>query len=196
MINFNKTYFLTSFGFAEQLAESTDKEVIFCGRSNVGKSSLINKLCSQNKLARVSSSPGKTTTINFFQAPENVVLVDLPGYGYAKRSEKDIIRWSELMESYFSSDRNIVQALILLDSRHKPNSDDMEMIEYFNRFEIPYWAILTKTDKLNKSEYIEQVEQYNSILVPLKCQRIIPFSVKNEVDSENLRNLLSESLNS
>ena len=67
MINFNKTYFLTSFGFAEQLAESTDKEVIFCGRSNVGKSSLINKLCSQNKLARVSSSPGKTTTINFFK---------------------------------------------------------------------------------------------------------------------------------
>ena len=196
MINFNKTYFLTSFGFAEQLAESTDKEVIFCGRSNVGKSSLINKLCSQNKLARVSSSPGKTTTINFFQAPENVILVDLPGYGYAKRSEKDIIRWSELMESYFSSDRNIVQALILLDSRHKPNSDDMEMIEYFNRFEIPYWAILTKTDKLNKSEYFEQVEQYNSILVPLKCHRIIAFSVKNEVDSENLRNLLSESLNS
>jgi GTP-binding protein len=196
MINFRKTEFVTSFGFAEQLAESKDREIVFCGRSNVGKSSLINKLCGQNKLARVSSSPGKTTTINFYRTTEDLILVDLPGYGYAKRSKDDFFRWSELMERYFSSGRNIIHALVLLDSRHEPTDDDLQMIEYMNRFSIPYWAVLTKTDKLNKTEYAEQSELFKAVLEPLGCAKIIPFSIKNEKDAEALRNDLSDLVNS
>lgn len=196
MINFRKTVFVTSYGFAEQLAESSDREIVFCGRSNVGKSSLINKLCAQNKLARVSSSPGKTTTINFYRTAEDLVLVDLPGYGYAKRSKEDFYRWSNLMERYFSSGRNIVHAMILLDSRHDPTDDDLQMIDYMNRYGIPYWAVLTKTDKLNKTEFAERVEYFNIQLMPMGCLKIIPFSIKNERDAETLRYSLSECLNS
>ena len=194
MINFRKTVFLTSFGFAEQLRPGTGREVVFCGRSNAGKSSLINKICGQNKLARVSSSPGKTTTINFFTSDADITLVDLPGYGFARRSGDELQRWSNLMETYFGTGRNIALALVLLDCRHDPTDDDYDMIEYMNRFGIEYWAVLTKTDKLNKSELSERLARFEEILEPLNCARIVPFTVKNEESAENLRIMLSECL--
>ncbi|MBQ4240229.1 MAG: YihA family ribosome biogenesis GTP-binding protein [Oscillospiraceae bacterium] len=194
MINFRKTSFLTSFGFAEQLRPSTGREVVFCGRSNAGKSSLINKICGQNKLARVSSSPGKTTTINFFPSDGDITLVDLPGYGFARRSGEELEIWSKLMETYFGTQRNIALALVLLDCRHDPTEDDLDMIEYMNRFGIEYWAILTKTDKLNKAEMSVRSERFEEILRPLNCARVIPFTVKNEESAEILRTLLSECL--
>ncbi|MBR5979643.1 MAG: YihA family ribosome biogenesis GTP-binding protein [Oscillospiraceae bacterium] len=193
MINFRKTTFLTSFGFAEQLRPGTGREVVFCGRSNAGKSSLINKICGQNKLARVSSSPGKTTTINFFRSGE-AYFVDLPGYGFARRSGKELQRWSRLMETYFGTDRNIALALVLLDCRHDPTDDDFDMIGYMNRFGIEYWAVLTKTDKLNKSELAERLARFEEILEPLNCAKTVPFTVKNEESAENLRRMLSDCL--
>ena len=196
MINFRKTVFKRSYGLADQLEVSNGREVIFCGRSNAGKSSLINKLCGQNKLARVSSTPGKTTTINFFTCEGDILLVDLPGYGFARRSGTELLRWSSLMEAYFSGGRNIVLALILLDSRHEPSEDDLDMIDYFNRFGIEYWAVLTKTDKLNKTQLNENLEMFRNVLEPLKCAKIIPFTIKSENAAEHLRKLLSEYLES
>ena len=194
MINFRKTVFKTSYGFADQLRPGTGREVVFCGRSNVGKSSLINKVCGQNKLARVSSTPGKTTTINFFTSDADITLVDLPGYGFARRSPEEIVRWSSLMETYFGTERNIALALVLLDCRHDPSDDDYDMIDYMNRFGIEYWAVLTKTDKLNKTETAERITRFEEILEPLNCSAIVPFSVKNEESAENLRTMLSDCL--
>jgi len=194
MINFRKTTFVTSFGFADQLLPSEGREVVFCGRSNSGKSSLINKLCGQNKLARVSSSPGKTTTINFFKSDQDITLVDLPGYGFARRSGEELLRWSNLMETYFGSGRSIELALILMDSRHDPTDDDLQMIDYMNEFGIEYWAVLTKTDKLNKTEYEASIQRFRTILEPLDCSGIVPFTIKDEKNAENLRSLLSDRL--
>lgn len=194
MINFRKTVFQTSFGFAEQLKPGKGREVVFCGRSNAGKSSLINKICGQNKLARVSSSPGKTTTINFFTSDADITLVDLPGYGFARRSGTELERWSDLMEAYFGTGRNIALALILLDSRHDPSDDDLDMIDYMNRFDIEYWAVLTKTDKLNRTELADRLSRFGVILEPLNCAEIVPFTIKDEESAENLRKLLSARL--
>lgn len=194
MINFRKTVFETSFGFADQLRPSDRREVVFCGRSNAGKSSLINKICGQNKLARVSSSPGKTTTINFFRSDSDITLVDLPGYGFARRSGQELERWSSLMEAYFGTDRNIELALILMDSRHDPTEDDYDMISYMNRFRIEYWAVLTKTDKLNKTELSQRLDVFEELMEPLSCSGIVPFTIKNEESAENLRKMLSERL--
>lgn len=166
-------------------------EIVFCGRSNVGKSSLINKLCGQNKLARVSSAPGKTTTINFFKTDGDLMLVDLPGYGFAKRSFEEKIRWSELMEHYFNSGRDILLGLVLLDSRHEPTVEDFQMIEVFNTYGIDYWVILTKTDKLNKSELNSLVNVFSEKLNGLGCKNIFPFTTKGEDRVELLRNSLS-----
>lgn len=194
MINFRKTVFDTSYGFAGQLKPSSGREIVFCGRSNAGKSSLINKICGQNKLARVSSTPGKTTTINFFTSDADIILVDLPGYGFARRSGAELERWSSLMEAYFGGDRNIELALVLLDCRHVPSQDDLDMISYMNRFGIEYWAVLTKTDKLKKSELTANMEMFRSVLEPLSCSKIVAFTIKSEESAENLRNLLSERL--
>ncbi|MEG2939291.1 MAG: ribosome biogenesis GTP-binding protein YihA/YsxC, partial [Oscillospiraceae bacterium] len=129
-MDFNQAQFTCSFGLRDQLPPSDTVELVFSGRSNVGKSSLINKLCTRKALARVSSTPGKTTTINFFSLGKDTTLVDLPGYGYAKRSHEERIRWANLMEHYFKSDRNIKLVLLLIDSRHKPSDEDFGMLEF------------------------------------------------------------------
>ncbi len=174
-MNFLSCSFWRSFGEAKQLVPSDKYEIVLCGRSNVGKSTLINKLCNNNKLARVSSTPGKTTTINFFDL-EDGYLVDLPGYGFSKRSVSDRERWGNLMESYFSSERNIKLAILLLDSRRSPNSDDLDMIHYFNAYGIDYIVVLTKIDKLNVKEYKDQYSIIKNTLDKLNCIDIIPYS--------------------
>ena len=116
-MNWNQVDFEAAFGTAAQLTESTLPEICFSGRSNVGKSSLINKLLNRKSIARVSSTPGKTVTVNFYRLPE-FRLVDLPGYGFAKVADRDRERWSELMEEYFKSGRNIKLCLQLIDMRH------------------------------------------------------------------------------
>ena len=147
-MRFDNATFETSFGRPDQLKNSDLPEIAFSGRSNVGKSSLLNKLMGRKALARVSSMPGKTVTINFFKLG-NCRLVDLPGYGYAKVSHDEKIRWANLMETYFSSQRDIRLVVQLIDMRHSPSQQDLDMISYLNETKIPFVVALTKSDKLN-----------------------------------------------
>lgn len=128
-MNYEKAYFEFAAGKLNQLPESTITEIVFSGRSNVGKSSLINKLLNRKSLARVSATPGKTGTINFYNLTD-CRLVDLPGYGYAKVSQSEKLRWAELVEGYLSSDRNIKLIVQIIDMRHMPTADDRNMIDY------------------------------------------------------------------
>ena len=150
-MNLHNVRFAAAYGTAKQLPASNGPEIVFSGKSNVGKSSLINKFFNRRALARVSAVPGKTTTVNFFEADE-VRFVDLPGYGYAKRSKAEILRWSELMEGYFAGEREICLLVQLLDMRHKPTADDRTMLRFLIERQIPFAVALTKCDKLKKTE--------------------------------------------
>ncbi len=150
-MNINNIQFEASYGKSSQLPASDKPEIVFAGKSNVGKSSLINKLFNRKKLARVSSVPGKTTTINFFTL-DGIRFADLPGYGYAKRSAAEIERWSELMEGYFAQQRDIRLVIQLLDMRHAPTKDDETMLGFLSDAGYKYICVLTKCDKLKKTE--------------------------------------------
>lgn len=174
-MNYNDVVFETSYGTASQLKASDMPEIVFSGKSNVGKSTLINKLFNRKALARVSSVPGKTTTVNFFRCG-NIRFADLPGYGYAKRSDSEIKRWATLMETFFGSERDIRLAVQLIDSRHKPSADDMQMLSFLTEREIPFIVALTKIDKLNKTELAERREKRAAELMLPDSVRVIEFS--------------------
>lgn len=159
-MNINNVKFETSFGISSQLKESDMPEIVFSGKSNVGKSSLINKFFNRKNLARVSGVPGKTTTINFFIC-DNVRFADLPGYGYAKRSDSERRRWGELMEGYFAAGRDIRLVIQLLDIRHDPTADDMTMLDFLTRTGYPFICVLTKADKLKPKERAERSKAFS-----------------------------------
>lgn len=154
-----KAEFFAAFGTNKQLPASVKPEVVFSGRSNVGKSSLINKLCNRKSLARVSGEPGKTVTINFYTV-NDFYVVDLPGYGFAKVSDKERQRWDKLINSYFESGRNINLVVQLIDSRREPSADDYSMLEYLTYHRVPFIIALTKGDKLNKTQQNAAVQQF------------------------------------
>ncbi len=154
-MNFNNVTYDRSFGTSAQLPESTLPEIAFAGRSNVGKSSLLNKLVGQKNLARVSQKPGKTATINFFEAG-GAYLVDLPGYGYAQVSKTERERWAELIEGYFNQDRNFALVCSLIDVRHPASALDENMVGFLQEAELPFLIVLTKGDKLSKSKCNQQ----------------------------------------
>lgn len=154
-MDFNNVTFDRSFGTSAQLPPSTLPEVAFAGRSNVGKSSLLNKLVGRKNLAHVSQKPGKTATINFFQAG-NAYLVDLPGYGYAQVSKTERERWAELIEGYFNQDRNFALVCSLIDVRHPASALDENMVGFLQEAELPFLIVLTKGDKLSKSKCNQQ----------------------------------------
>ncbi len=192
-MRYDNAVFETSFGVAAQLRSSDLPEIAFSGKSNVGKSSLLNKILGRKSIARVSSMPGKTVTINFFKL-DNCRFVDLPGYGYAKVSHSEKLRWAELMEAYFSSGRDIRLVVQLIDMRHKPSEQDLDMIEYMNTNGIPFIVALTKCDKLNKTERINQLELICSILTKYGNISVIPFSALKGDGTEELRNLIEKAL--
>ena len=186
-MNWNKVDFEAAFGTLEQLSESDLPEICFSGRSNVGKSSLINKILNRKSIARVSSTPGKTVTINFYKLDE-FRLVDLPGYGYAKVADRDRERWAELMEGYFRTDRNIKLCLQLIDMRHPATEFDISMLEFLTHFEIPYAIVLTKCDKLNKTEFNNRLNALKEELGELgEGITIIPFSALKGTGAEDVR---------
>ena len=172
MLNVEFTY---SAGLSSQLRPDDRPDIVFSGRSNVGKSSLINKLCNRKSLARVSSKPGKTATINFFDAG-TFNLVDLPGYGYAKVSKVEKLRWAELVEGYFAAGRDIALVVQIIDMRHKPSVDDRNMINFLYDSGIPFIIVMTKSDKLNKSEYAAQLEQMTALFKDYEGVGLYPFS--------------------
>ena len=193
-MNWNKVEFEAAFGTLEQLYESDLPEVCFSGRSNVGKSSLINKILNRKAIARVSSTPGKTVTINFYRL-DTLRLVDLPGYGYAKVADRDRERWAELMEGYFRTDRNIKLCLQLIDMRHPATEFDISMLEFLAHFEIPYAVVLTKCDKLNKTEFNNRLASLKEELGELgEGITIIPFSALKGTGAEEIRQTIEQSI--
>ena len=193
-MNYNNAIFEKSFGTAAQLEASDLPEICFCGRSNVGKSSLINRVLGRKSIARVSSKPGKTVTVNFYRVGD-VRLVDLPVYGYAKVPFSEKSRWAELMESYFQSGRNIKMAFQLIDMRHPATEFDISMLDFMSQMEIPYTVILTKSDKLNKTETENRLSLIREELgVFAENTEIIPFSAQNSNGVESLRAVIENCL--
>ena len=155
-MNFNNVTFERSFGISSQLPPSTLPEVAFAGRSNVGKSSMLNALFGRKSLAKVSQKPGKTSTINFF-ATEGARFVDLPGYGYARVAKSEKGRWAELIEGYFNQDRNFALVVSLVDIRHEAQQLDLNMINFLIEAGLPFAVVLTKADKLSRNQQNKQV---------------------------------------
>ena len=175
-MNYNKVQFEAAFGTLKQIPQSDLPEIVFAGRSNVGKSSMLNKIFNRKNLARVSSMPGKTITINFFKV-EDVRIVDLPGYGYAKVAKGEKRRWAEMMEGYFQQERNIKLVVQLVDMRHKPSEDDYIMMRFLQDAGLPFIVAATKSDKLNKTQYKERSEALREELAEFgENLVIIPFS--------------------
>ena len=185
-MRYDQVQFEASYGTKNQLQPSTLPEIAFSGRSNVGKSSLLNKLLGRKSLARVSSMPGKTVTVNMFRLSE-CRFVDLPGYGYAKVSRDEKLRWASLMEAYFGSGRDIRLVVQLVDMRHDPTTQDIEMIEFLKANEIPFIVALTKCDKLNKTERMNQLMSICGVLTKYGNISVIPFSAVKGDGVEEIR---------
>ena len=190
-LNYNKAEFYSSYGKFSQIPQSEKIEIAFAGHSNVGKSTLINKLFNRKNLARVSSVPGKTATINFYKL-ENIYFVDLPGYGYAKVSKSEKERWSGLIEGYLSADRDIRLVFMLVDMRHAPTKDDIHMINYLIDTEMPFVIVLTKADKLNKTERAKRMEAFKNEIPCFSDIHSIPFSSQTFEGVEELRQIVED----
>ena len=175
-------------GFASQFPTDPIVQVALSGRSNVGKSSLINTLLGRKSLARVSATPGKTITVNFYEVDKQLFLVDLPGYGFAARSKDSQGAWQSLTDGYFTKNRNIdlVRGVVqLIDSRAGITRDDAMMIEYMNSVEMPYIIAITKIDKLNKTDRAAIIEKITNDERIAENTPIIPFSsLKGEGKAE------------
>ena len=193
MIKYESAQFETSFGRADQLKPSDMPEIAFAGKSNVGKSSLLNKILNRKNIARVSSMPGKTVTINFFRL-NNCRFVDLPGYGYAKVSRYEKMRWAELMETYFKSGRNIKLVVQLLDMRHLPTQDDLDMIDFLVSTGYEFVTVLTKCDKLNKTQRSEMLMNICEELTKHGCTRVIPFSALKGDGTQDIRKVIEDAV--
>ena len=166
-------------GFASQFPTDPIVQVALSGRSNVGKSSLINTLLGRKSLARVSATPGKTITVNFYEVDKQLFLVDLPGYGFAARSKDSQGAWQSLTDGYFTKNKNIdlVRGVVqLIDSRAGITRDDAMMIEYMNSVEMPYIIAITKIDKLNKTDRAAIIEKITNDELIAENTPIIPFS--------------------
>ena len=155
-------------------------EFAFAGRSNVGKSSLINKLLNRKSLARVSGTPGKTTTIYFNNIDDTIFLVDLPGYGYAQRSKSETEKWGKMMEDYLANRETLVQTILLVDSRHKPTKDDIQMCQWIKHYHDRVIVVATKFDKLKKSEMEPNLELIWETLELGEDDILVPFSTKDD----------------
>lgn len=192
-MKYETAFYEASYGTPEQLPESTLPEIAFSGRSNVGKSSLLNKLLCRKSLARVSSVPGKTVTVNMFRL-DSCRFVDLPGYGYAKVNANEKKRWANLMETYFSSNRNIKLIVQLIDMRHQPSAMDLQMIEYMNANNLPFVVALTKCDKLGKTEREKMLLSICQTLTKYGNISVVPFSALKGDGVNELRLLIENAV--
>lgn len=192
-MDFSKAQFEAAYGTFAQLPESDLPEIVFSGRSNVGKSSLINKVFNRKALARVSSVPGKTVTINFYSV-DGARMVDLPGYGYAKLPKSEKQRFASLMEGYFNSGRDIRLVVQLVDMRREPTADDRMMLDFLKSTGYPSVVVMTKSDKLNKTEYQKRIEAIKTELPDVSADRVIPFSALTGENTDKIRNIIRSCL--
>lgn len=192
-MNYNNVYFEAAYGTSRQLPPSDLPEIAFSGRSNVGKSSLLNKIMNRKSLARVSGTPGKTVTVNFFRL-DGVRFADLPGYGFAKVGDSERKRWSDLMEGYFQRNRRLKLVVQLLDMRHPPSKDDMTMLTFLKDSGIPFVIALTKSDKLNKTERAARMAGFAEELKFLGEYKTIPFSALKGEGVDEIRSRIESAL--
>lgn len=190
-MNYNKAEFKASYGSLKQIPPPERPEFAFSGRSNVGKSSLINKLLNRKALARVSSVPGKTVTVNFYSL-ENIYIVDLPGYGYAKVAKSEKERWAGLVEGYLRERESLALVFQLIDFRHPPTADDLLMIDFLIESEIPFVVVLTKADKLKKSERVKRRTALMSELPYADEITMVEFSAETGEGRDELRKIMEE----
>ena len=190
-MNWNKAEFEAAFGTAKQLPKCERPEIAFSGLSNVGKSTLINKIFNRKNLARVSAVPGKTATINFYRC-ENVTFVDLPGYGYAKTAKTERYRWGDLINGYLQAERDVRAVFQLIDMRHPPTKDDLQMIDFLVDTEMPFVLVLTKADKLSKTEREKRLAALPDEIPQFEDMTVIVFSSMTGEGVEELRALADE----
>ena len=180
-------------GITSRLPANTQPEFAFCGKSNVGKSSLINALMNRKSLARTSSTPGKTQTINYYHINDAFFYVDLPGYGFAKVDKQEKQRWGKMMQDYFTKADELLHVLCLVDIRHEPTEDDKQMNRFLREMDIPFSVIATKADKISRgarSKYLAPICRALSV----QPWEIICFSGEDGTGREELLNLMDEIL--
>lgn len=192
-MKYNTARFVASYGTSKQLPPSKRPEISFVGRSNVGKSSLMNKLFGRKGLVKVSQKPGKTTTVNFF-AVEDVDFVDLPGYGYAQVSKAERARWKELIEGYFKQDRRHALCVSLVDIRHDASPLDIEMMEFLQAHEIPYIIAFTKADKLKNMQRQKQVNALCKQLATAGDAYFVTTSAEKGYGIDDLRAIIEDAV--
>ena len=186
VINFNKAEFILSATTPAQFVRDGLVQTAFAGRSNVGKSSVINCIVNRRNFARVGAAPGKTTQINYFKIDGKLYLVDLPGYGYAKVSKAERDRWGRLMENYFQNAGLIDLGVLIVDARHKPTADDVTMREWFRASGCPMVVVANKLDKLKRSEIEPNLERIREVLTLEDGDTLIPFSAEKGEGKQQL----------
>ena len=175
----------------EQYPDDGLPQIAFVGRSNVGKSSSINTLLNRKKIARVSQTPGKTRTINFYKINSEFYFVDLPGYGYAKLSKEEKSSWGKVMEEYFINSKNLIHVFILVDIRHEPKEDDVLMLDFVRHYGIPVSIIATKSDKVTRNDAAISKRTIKSKM-KLEGERILPISALKKTGVEEIWNHILE----
>lgn len=191
MLNFNDVNFEKSVGNLRQLPSDGLPEIVFSGKSNVGKSSLINKILNRKSLARVSTKPGKTVNLNLYNL-KKIRFVDLPGYGYAKVSFSEKKRWSDLVEGYFDSSKNISLVVQIIDMRHSPSVLDFQMMDYLYDKKFPFVIVASKVDKLNKTQRSEREKALVEDLCRYVNVPVIIFSSVTGEGIEKIKNMISD----
>jgi GTP-binding protein len=187
--------FINSIYDLRTLPKSVLSEFVFVGRSNVGKSSLINKICNKKNLAKIGSVPGKTRQLNYFLINEEYYLVDLPGYGYAKVPEQIRAGWRKLVEEYISERQNVNMVFVLIDARHEPTYLDELMVSWLEYYEISYAVVLTKADKISKNKMEKQIYRSSKIVNNDElCKDYIPFSIITGEGKSEILHLIQDAL--
>lgn len=189
-----KAEYVTTAVKAEQYPASDKPEIAFVGRSNVGKSSLINSMLNRKNIARVSSQPGKTRTINFYNINDILFFVDLPGYGYAKVSKEEKKKWGGIIEEYLYSRANLVEVVQLVDIRHEPTSDDKIMYDWIKSYNRQVIVVATKCDKISRGQYQKHISIIKRELEIDKGDIVLPFSSESKCGREELWELFEKSL--
>ena len=192
VINFNQAEFRLSAVKPQSFVRDGRPQVTFAGRSNVGKSSVINRLLNRRNFARVGATPGKTSQINYFLIDRKIYFTDLPGYGYAKVSQAEKDRWGKLMEAYFAEEGLITLGVLIVDARHKPTADDVTMREWFRGADCPLIVVANKLDKLKKSEVEPNLAVIRQTLDLGESDVLIPFSAEKGTGKTELLSAISQ----
>lgn len=190
MLNLHNVEFVRSAVKTGDFPNDALPQIAFAGKSNVGKSSTINRLLNRKNFARVGNEPGKTVHINFFQIDEKVYFVDLPGYGYAKVSKKERARWGQLMDEYFASEDTLTLGFQIVDIRHKPTADDVTMADWFLQTGMPFVVIANKLDKIKKSQLEGNLQTIRTTLHLPEEVPMIPFSAEKGTGREEVLALI------